>query len=73
LTRIDIAGISKMYEWQAECVNQAAVLAGGNLVYSAPTSGGNLSACPSSSSYCREFDERHVILLQAKRSWLKFL
>jgi hypothetical protein len=60
-----------MYEWQAECVNQAAVLAGGNLVYSAPTSGG--TEFSSFSSHRRAFDKRHVILTQAKRSWLKFL
>ena len=37
-----IAGISKMFPWQIEClgIDDGKVLRGGNLIYSAPTSGG---------------------------------
>ncbi|XP_065179224.1 DNA polymerase theta-like [Sycon ciliatum] len=34
------AGVSHLFPWQAECLVQRDVLAGRNLVYSAPTSGG---------------------------------
>ena len=36
----DEKGITALYEWQVECMNNQEVLRGGNLVYSAPTGGG---------------------------------
>ena len=33
-------GITNLYDWQVECMNNKDVLRGGNLVYSAPTGGG---------------------------------
>eukprot|EP01083_Nonionella_stella_P282004 959770_1 len=33
-------GIKELYQWQMDAINQPKVLAGGNLVYSAPTGGG---------------------------------
>lgn len=33
-------GITALYEWQVQCMNNQEVLRGGNLVYSAPTGGG---------------------------------
>jgi replicative superfamily II helicase len=32
--------VRQLYEWQAECLRTQGVLEGGNLIYSAPTSGG---------------------------------
>ncbi|XP_023930117.1 DNA polymerase theta [Lingula anatina] len=40
LNKYKAAGITTMFEWQAECLSTRNVLAGGNLVYCAPTSAG---------------------------------
>ncbi|XP_068756266.1 DNA polymerase theta-like [Montipora capricornis] len=40
LKRYHEMGITRMFEWQAECLRTGRVLMGGNLVYSAPTSAG---------------------------------
>lgn len=37
---VDKLGISKMYDWQADCIHDTGVADGLNLVYCAPTSGG---------------------------------
>ncbi|XP_048838928.1 DNA polymerase theta [Brienomyrus brachyistius] len=40
LERYQCLGVTKMFEWQAECLTLGKVLEGKNLVYSAPTSAG---------------------------------
>ncbi|XP_015756078.1 PREDICTED: DNA polymerase theta-like [Acropora digitifera] len=40
LKRYHEMGITRMFDWQAECLRTGKVLTGGNLVYSAPTSAG---------------------------------
>ncbi|XP_069022863.1 DNA polymerase theta [Embiotoca jacksoni] len=40
LKRYQKHGVTRMFEWQAQCLTVGQVLQGGNLVYSAPTSAG---------------------------------
>ncbi|XP_068607098.1 DNA polymerase theta [Brachionichthys hirsutus] len=40
LGRYQKLGVTRMFEWQAQCLTAGQVLQGGNLVYSAPTSAG---------------------------------
>ncbi|XP_068178776.1 DNA polymerase theta [Antennarius striatus] len=40
LDRYQKLGVTRMFEWQAQCLTVGQVLQGGNLVYSAPTSAG---------------------------------
>ncbi|XP_072239390.1 DNA polymerase theta [Leuresthes tenuis] len=40
LERYQKHGVTRMFEWQAQCLTVGKVLQGGNLVYSAPTSAG---------------------------------
>uniref|UniRef100_A0A3Q4HEL7 DEAD/DEAH-box helicase domain-containing protein n=1 Tax=Neolamprologus brichardi TaxID=32507 RepID=A0A3Q4HEL7_NEOBR len=40
LDRYQKHGVTRMFEWQAQCLAVGQVLRGGNLVYSAPTSAG---------------------------------
>ncbi|XP_040001213.1 DNA polymerase theta isoform X2 [Xiphias gladius] len=40
LERYQKHGVTRMFEWQAQCLTVGQVLQGGNLVYSAPTSAG---------------------------------
>ncbi len=40
VTGYEKTGIKSLYAWQTECLDDSDTLAGGNLVYCAPTSGG---------------------------------